>query len=157
MQNLSVHLGLAPRFLLGASPRGTRASPLSLPLGPTRSAPARHCLNSNAPPTCIASGSRPAGTRSGPGTMTPSRAAWHFRGWTPPLFSFPLCHAADRAAQSATTPAHPHPRHRPAPATPLERRLPPHHFCACTTASGHRKPLLHMDSGRAPPPSATPR
>jgi hypothetical protein len=48
----------------------------------------------------------PLSSRAGPRApkCNPRLPAWHFRGWTPPLFSFPLCRADDRAAQARPCP-----------------------------------------------------
>jgi hypothetical protein len=109
-----------PRFLLGpahARPHATHASPLSLPPGPARSVGARP---HDAVPRCVAL-PRP----------------------DPPLFSFPLCRADDRAAQSVTVPTR-SPISTPlrllllstraSPPLPTPRPPPP--------TTGHRQPTL---------------
>jgi hypothetical protein len=151
-----VHPSGPSPFLLGPAhvrPRATRASPLSLPPGPARSAPACRYLNSNVPPARVASGPRPAGTRSGhlppvearPHDVVPHRVALPWSD--PPPLSFLSLSAA---------PTHP-PVSTPLRLLLLSARASPPLPALGPPPPATGSPLSFAGSGRAPPPSATPR
>jgi hypothetical protein len=161
MQSLTVHLGSAPRFLLGpahAPPVPPRSLCHSGPPDRRQRATVRTAMRrprASHPGHGRSGHDRGAARRSGPGPTTPSRAAWHFHGRTPLSFLSlssvplteplkarprPLVHSLD--TYPAPPPSRvPEPPHR---SPHLDRRLrpPAAHSLSQIPAEHRRRPPL---------------
>jgi hypothetical protein len=162
MQNLTVHPGGPSPFLLGpahARPRTRTPAPpgtvlvhpsdASLSFVSAGNACAAHVAHERharaAARRCPPVGARPHGTPTLRGTPRPN-----------PTLSPPLCCIAAEPFPPRSL-SRSFSRLHSSPTPPLEHPTLPTASHARTAASGHRTPLLHADSDRAPPPSATPR